>query len=285
MPVLDGYRATHILRHHRPYVSLPGIRSLPIVAMTASAIQGDKEKCQRAGMDDYLAKPVKGPVLEKMLLKWAVEGKRKSRLAKNFATIGPLHTEQDSICGDPSSEAKGSACNSSHSEHDGKRTRDQSVSGDHPSDASDDDRLEAAERAIIARDGKLIEASIPLADRRRIVVPSLRSSLPTYAASLRAGRSNLPTPALTEANMGRFDCESEVNPFDLLISHDSDSEGGSKSSSGDGNRVAINMQDNGLQATPTQATVDLDATQMTLKRDSLARKPSSLSQVTIEQLS
>ena len=80
MPILDGYRATHLIRHHSPYSSIASIRNLPIVAMTASAIQGDKEKCRKAGMDDYLAKPVKGKTLENMLLKWAVEGKRTSRV-------------------------------------------------------------------------------------------------------------------------------------------------------------------------------------------------------------
>lgn len=70
MPIIDGYRATHIIRHHAPYKH--SSRNIPIVAMTASAIQGDREKCKKAGMDDYLAKPVKGKTLEKMLVRWAV---------------------------------------------------------------------------------------------------------------------------------------------------------------------------------------------------------------------
>ena len=70
MPIIDGYRATHIIRHHTPYSH--SSRNIPIVAMTASAIQGDREKCKKAGMDDYLAKPVKGKTLEKMLVRWAI---------------------------------------------------------------------------------------------------------------------------------------------------------------------------------------------------------------------
>lgn len=70
MPVLDGYKATCILRSEQPYVH---IRETPIIAMTASAIHGDREKCEDAGMNDYLAKPVKGKVLEEMLLKWTLK--------------------------------------------------------------------------------------------------------------------------------------------------------------------------------------------------------------------
>lgn len=75
MPIMDGYRATYTIRSTFP--NDLAVRNTPIVAMTASAIQGDREKCQYAGMDDYLAKPVKKANLEKMLLKWAVEGKKK----------------------------------------------------------------------------------------------------------------------------------------------------------------------------------------------------------------
>jgi CheY-like chemotaxis protein len=68
MPVIDGYKCTHILRHHVPYRAYT--HEVPIIAMTASAIQGDREKCKKAGMDDYLAKPVKSNILEKMLVRW-----------------------------------------------------------------------------------------------------------------------------------------------------------------------------------------------------------------------
>lgn len=81
MPVMDGYKATYTIRHCEPFVADQQIQNTPIVAMTASAIQGDREKCENAGMNDYLAKPVKGKTLEQMLLKWAVEKKRKAALS------------------------------------------------------------------------------------------------------------------------------------------------------------------------------------------------------------
>jgi CheY-like chemotaxis protein len=77
MPVIDGYKCTHLLRHHLPYKNF--IRDVPIVAMTASAIQGDREKCTRAGMDDYLAKPVTMTILEKMLVRWCTNQNRAIR--------------------------------------------------------------------------------------------------------------------------------------------------------------------------------------------------------------
>ncbi|KAK8168497.1 hypothetical protein BKA80DRAFT_308242 [Phyllosticta citrichinensis] len=84
MPVIDGYEATRTIRTKPPFRNTPGIGDIPIVAMTASAIQGDKEKCQQAGMDDYLSKPVRGKLLEKMLVKWAVEGRRKRSKAEEL---------------------------------------------------------------------------------------------------------------------------------------------------------------------------------------------------------
>ncbi|KAK3905363.1 hypothetical protein C8A05DRAFT_12807 [Staphylotrichum tortipilum] len=63
MPVLDGYEATKLLRTD----PLESVRKVLVIAMTASAIQGDREKCLAAGMDDYLAKPVRSEVLKKKL--------------------------------------------------------------------------------------------------------------------------------------------------------------------------------------------------------------------------
>ncbi|KAK5112513.1 hypothetical protein LTR62_004270 [Meristemomyces frigidus] len=94
MPILDGYRATYTIRNGRNFVAMPEIRNTPIVAMTASAIQGDREKCQLAGMDDYLAKPVKKPNLERMLVKWAIEGKRKRAEAATAALSGPNPSDE-----------------------------------------------------------------------------------------------------------------------------------------------------------------------------------------------
>ncbi|KAF8862872.1 HHK1, histidine kinase-group X protein [Acephala macrosclerotiorum] len=63
MPVLDGYGATKLLRKD----PIESVRSILVIAMTASAIQGDREKCLEAGMNDYLAKPVRSNVLKKKL--------------------------------------------------------------------------------------------------------------------------------------------------------------------------------------------------------------------------
>ncbi|CAK7234784.1 Chk1 protein kinase [Sporothrix curviconia] len=63
MPVLDGYEATKLLRRD----PIQEVREVLVIAMTASAIQGDREKCIAAGMNDYLAKPVKSEVLKSKL--------------------------------------------------------------------------------------------------------------------------------------------------------------------------------------------------------------------------
>lgn len=64
MPVMDGYEATRKIRENK------ALSSLPIVAMTANAMQGDKEKCVAAGMNDHVAKPINTNELFSTLAKW-----------------------------------------------------------------------------------------------------------------------------------------------------------------------------------------------------------------------
>lgn len=67
MPVIDGYTATRRWRQHETAL---GTVRLPIVAMTANAMAGDRQKCLDAGMDDYLAKPVTRAQLDACLTRW-----------------------------------------------------------------------------------------------------------------------------------------------------------------------------------------------------------------------
>ena len=67
MPEMDGYEATCIIRRQGSKALNPGI---PIIAMTALAMQGDREKCIQAGMNDFIAKPVKRRDLAEMLARW-----------------------------------------------------------------------------------------------------------------------------------------------------------------------------------------------------------------------
>ena len=64
LPLIDGYEATRQIRH------LPGCADLPIIALTANALQGDRELCLAAGMNDYLAKPFKRTDLQQILQRW-----------------------------------------------------------------------------------------------------------------------------------------------------------------------------------------------------------------------
>jgi CheY-like chemotaxis protein/HPt (histidine-containing phosphotransfer) domain-containing protein len=66
MPEMDGFEATAAIRA----IEAGSSRRTPIIAVTASAIEGDRERCLRAGMDDYLAKPVSRHAIQTMLARW-----------------------------------------------------------------------------------------------------------------------------------------------------------------------------------------------------------------------
>ena len=67
MPEVDGYEATRRIRNPATGALNPRV---PIVAVTANAMPGDREKCLRCGMDDYLAKPIEPDALAQVLAKW-----------------------------------------------------------------------------------------------------------------------------------------------------------------------------------------------------------------------
>ncbi|KAF2202202.1 hypothetical protein GQ43DRAFT_439896 [Delitschia confertaspora ATCC 74209] len=73
MPYCDGYQATQMIRQHKD----PAIREVLIIAMTASAIQGDREKCLASGMNNYLAKPVRAQTLKSLLESYLAQPEEK----------------------------------------------------------------------------------------------------------------------------------------------------------------------------------------------------------------
>jgi CheY-like chemotaxis protein len=70
MPVMDGFTATRELRKDERY------KTLPILAMTANATHEDRKRCEEAGMDDHIAKPIIPKILFETLLKWVPHKER-----------------------------------------------------------------------------------------------------------------------------------------------------------------------------------------------------------------
>ena len=86
MPVMDGYEATQTIRNRE---RLTGAQRLPIVAMTANAMPGSRERCLAAGMDDYLAKPFRIQQLEDLIRQWVHGASSSSVVAGVPPIVGP----------------------------------------------------------------------------------------------------------------------------------------------------------------------------------------------------
>jgi two-component system, sensor histidine kinase and response regulator len=100
MPEMDGFEATRRIRDAASGVINPRV---PIIAMTANAMQGDQKHCMEAGMDDYLAKPVQPKRLSEVLDRWLSRTREEKDIRDNqpkvasqvFPVDGEVFNEQD----------------------------------------------------------------------------------------------------------------------------------------------------------------------------------------------
>ncbi|MBI9076751.1 MAG: response regulator [Desulfatibacillum sp.] len=84
MPDMDGYEATRRIRSRRSRVLNPDI---PVIAMTAHAMAGDRKKCLQAGMDDYLSKPVEPLALVEMIVKWIPDAQMEDAMSPSAPVV------------------------------------------------------------------------------------------------------------------------------------------------------------------------------------------------------
>lgn len=100
MPIMDGYTASRTRREQEARMALP---RLPIIAMTANAMAGDREKCIEAGMDEYLSKPLDRHLLTSILSHWlSVNGQRAAMKASRKERTRPAEASQaDPVATEP----------------------------------------------------------------------------------------------------------------------------------------------------------------------------------------
>jgi CheY-like chemotaxis protein/HPt (histidine-containing phosphotransfer) domain-containing protein len=90
MPILDGYETTREIRRREQ-----GTRHLPIIAMTANSMQGERERCLAAGMDDYVTKPLRDRALQDALGRWITEPHAAAAESRGNGASGPPGGQAD----------------------------------------------------------------------------------------------------------------------------------------------------------------------------------------------
>lgn len=90
MPVMDGFQATRAIREY-------GGRRVPIVALTANAMEGERERCLEAGMDDYMPKPVRPEDLVAKLKQWLGTATGPAGEPANGEAVGRLREQLDTF--------------------------------------------------------------------------------------------------------------------------------------------------------------------------------------------
>ena len=93
MPELDGYEATREIRRRETAGEIA--KHIPIVAMTANVMHGDREKCLAAGMDDYLPKPMRTAQLRDTLIRWCINADAPQD--KDFVPQNDLHINDNFV--------------------------------------------------------------------------------------------------------------------------------------------------------------------------------------------
>jgi CheY-like chemotaxis protein len=105
MPMMDGWQATEKIRQRRELNA-----SVPIVAVTANAMKGDRDKCIQAGMDDYISKPVDRKKLYEIIAKWTMveeqAGAPESHTTQRGSSI-PKHPMQQKMGAKGVEDSKG----------------------------------------------------------------------------------------------------------------------------------------------------------------------------------
>ena len=112
MPEMDGIEATRVIRNwksetgedsdHRISSDMSRVSRIPIIAMTAHAIQGDRKRCLEAGMNDYVTKPVSPQALAEALDKWLPKNNDECGMMKKKEKIDEVGSPSSRITDHPS---------------------------------------------------------------------------------------------------------------------------------------------------------------------------------------